>query len=223
MIFAAGFGTRMGALTRDLPKPMLTVNGRPLIDHAIDHVTGAGIRRIAVNTHYLADVIEDHLADTPVTILRETPNILETGGGLKAALPALGPAPVVTFNPDALFVGPNPVQALLSAWRDDMGALLLLVPRDRARCHAGQGDFDRLSDGRLQRRTGSVADYIYVGVQILDPKGLSSIPQDSFSLNLLWDQMLADQTVHGVVYDGDWVDVGTPAGLATARQLAGGR
>lgn len=223
MIFAAGFGTRMKDLTRDRPKPMLTVAGRPLINHAITHVQDAGIDRIVVNTHYKAEVIEAHLADKPVKVLRESPEILETGGGLKSALPELGDGPVLTFNPDALFVGPNPVEVLLSAWRPEMQALLLLVPKLRARCHAGHGDFDMDPDGLLARRRGDAADFVYVGVQVIDPNELYEFDETAFSLNLLWDRMLDGDGIHGVVYDGDWVDVGTPEGLAEARELAGDR
>ena len=124
MIFAAGFGTRMGELTRSTPKPMLPLAGRPMIDHAIDLVRNAGIVRVVANTHYLADQIEPHLVRRDVVAVRETPEILETGGGLKAALPHLGADPVVTLNPDAAWTGSNPISTLLNAWRPEMSALL---------------------------------------------------------------------------------------------------
>ena len=110
MIFAAGFGTRMGALTRTIPKPMVPLGGRPMIAHAIDLLRDAGIEKIIANTHYLPDQIEPYLKDQGVKVLRETPDILDTGGGLRAALPLLGADPVVTINPDALWLGPNPIR-----------------------------------------------------------------------------------------------------------------
>ena len=223
MIFAAGFGTRMRELTRDRPKPMLRVMDRTLIDHMLNLVAAAGIKRVVVNTHYLAHVIEAHLADRDVTVIHETPDVLETGGGLKNALPVLGPGPVLTLNPDAWFDGPNPVRLLLDAWQGGAGAQLLVVPRDRALCHAGAGDFDMQAGGQLCRRTSANAECVYTGAQIITPVELADIEEKAFSLNLLWDRMLARGEVTGVVYPGRWVDVGTPEGLAQAKRIAWGR
>lgn len=224
MVFAAGFGTRMGALTRDLPKPLLEVAGRSLLDRAIGHLRDAGIARIVVNAHYHADRIVAHLAGQPdVTVITETPEVLETGGGLRNALPLLGAGPVLTLNPDALFLGPNPVPELLARWRGDTDAMLLLVPRDKTHAHAGPGDFD-LSEGRLSRRGGAAASHVYTGLQVIRPDGLSKIPERAFSLNLLWDDMLGGTGLGGCVYSGAWVDVGTPQGLTEAgRLIAEGR
>lgn len=217
MIFAAGFGTRMRDLTRDRPKPMLEVGGLPLIDHALRQVTDAGIGRVVVNTHYKAEVIAKHLAGRPgITVLHEDP-ILETGGGLKAALPTLGDGPVVTMNPDALFIGPNPVRAVLDRRDVTAGATLLLVPRARTLEHAGPGDFD-VAGGVPVRRSGDVAEFVYSGVQVVDPSDLSSIKDRCFSLNVLWDRLFAEGAVRACVYDGDWIDVGTPEGLAQANR-----
>ncbi|MEM7439862.1 MAG: nucleotidyltransferase family protein [Pseudomonadota bacterium] len=216
MIFAAGFGTRMRDLTKDMPKPMLPVAGRPMIDHALDHVFAAGISQAVVNTHYLAPVIEAHLKGRPnVTTLREEPDVLETGGGLRNALPQLGSGPVVTMNPDAIFIGPNPVEFLLSSQAGN-AATLLLLPRHKALSHGGRGDFDMDASRTLSWRDGEAADYIYTGVQLIDPKGLQEIPEKKFSLRLLWEKYMEDDDVKGVVYPGSWIDVGTPEGLASA-------
>ena len=215
MIFAAGFGTRMGELTRSTPKPMLPLGGRPLIDHAIDLVRDAGITRIVANTHYLADRIEPHLAQNDVIPLRETPEILETGGGLKAALPHLGADPVVTLNPDAAWTGPNPIATLLRAWKPEMAALLLVMPIEKALTNRNIGDFS-LEDGEL-RRQGA---YLYTGAQIIRTDRLTEIAEDSFSLNLYWDLLSKSGPIHGVVHRGGWCDIGHPEGLAAAESMA---
>ncbi|MXQ08229.1 NTP transferase domain-containing protein [Alphaproteobacteria bacterium GH1-50] len=214
MIFAAGFGTRMGALTKDLPKPMLPVAGQPMIDIAISMGRSAGLSTLVANTHYLAHRIEPHLTERGVAISREEPEILDTGGGLKAALPLLGPGPVVTMNPDAGWRGPNPVEQLLGAWREDDGALLLVVPMERALGRQGGGDFT-LDGGRLSRG----GDYVYCGVQILRTEILADISDTAFSLNQVWDRLNADGRLRGIEYAGDWCDIGHPEGLTLAERM----
>jgi len=217
MLYAAGFGTRMRALTATRPKPLIELAGRPLIDHALAIGEAAGVERVVVNTHYRAGQIETHLAGrAEVKISHEAPDILDTGGGLRQALPLLGPGPVFTLNSDAAWTGPNPLKTLAAAWNPQiMDALLLLIPRERARGHKGQGDFALQPDGRVARGSG----HVYSGAQILRPDGLATIPDRVFSLNLLWDSMLTDQRVFGVVHPGGWCDVGSPAGLAEAEAM----
>jgi len=130
MFFAAGHGTRMRELTRDRPKPMIPLGGVPLIDRALDWADGAGIQNRVVNVHYLGEMLADHLKNRPGLQISEEPaQALETGGGLKQALPLLGRDPVYTLNPDALWTGANPFTQLAAYWRpEDMDALLLLVP-----------------------------------------------------------------------------------------------
>lgn len=217
MIFAAGFGTRMGALTRDIPKPMIPLAGRPMIDHTVELLRSAGIQRIFANTHHLADRIEPHLASLDVLALREEPDILETGGGLKAALPHLGKGPVLTLNPDAAWAGPNPIRTLLNAWRPSMCALLLLVPLTAAVTSRREGDFS-LRKGKISRR----GDYLYTGAQILRTNELVRIQDRAFSLNRYWDLLLENGPIHGVVYSGCWCDVGNPVGLLAAEKMLAG-
>ena len=116
MLFAAGFGTRMGVLTAGLPKPLLRVAGRALIDHALDVVDAAGVREVVINLHYRGDQLIDHLNGRAVKFSWEREVILETGGGLRAALPLLGGNPVLTLNPDVVWTGPNPLAHLLAHW-----------------------------------------------------------------------------------------------------------
>ena len=164
MIFAAGLGTRMGALTATRPKPLIEVGGRTLLDHALALVRDAGIPRIVVNSHAHAALLEAHLAAVaPEALVSREAERLETGGGLKRALPLLGPGPVVTLNADMVWRGPNPLTTLAGAWDPArMGALLCLVPRADAIGHEGPGDFFLRPDGRVERRgPAPAADFVY--------------------------------------------------------------
>lgn len=219
MIFAAGFGTRMGALTKDRPKPLIPVAGRALIDHALDVAAGAGVGRIVVNTHYRADQIAAHLAGRNAAISHEADRILETGGGLKHALPLLGEGPVAILNSDGIWTGANPLQTLAAAWdAARMEALLLLLPLEKTRAHGPTGDFRVDAEGRLSRGVGG-EDHVYIGAQILDPARVRATPEDVFSLNRTWNQMIAAGTAFGVLHPGDWCDVGHPEGIAEAERL----
>ena len=214
MIFAAGFGTRMGELTRDTPKPMIRVAGMPLIDRAAGLARDAGAAPLVANTHYLAHRIEPHLRDLDIRVSAEPVAILDTGGGLRQALPLLGGTEVFTLNPDALFAGPNPLKTLDAAWRPGMGALLLCVPLDRARGRKGGVDFG-LRDGRLHRG----GDLVYTGVQIIDTDLLDSVPDPVFSLNRIWFDLADRDALHGIIYDGSWADIGHPDGIAIAEDM----
>lgn len=219
MIFAAGFGTRMGALTANQPKPLIKVAGRALVDHALDLAATAGARPVVVNTHYLAGQMADHLANRPVILSEEPGQILETGGGLRKALPHLGKGPVMTLNSDAVWTGENPLTQLARHWDPNrMEALLLLLPTDQATGHGGQGDFLMAETGVLSRAKGAPG-LVYLGAQILQTEGLQQIEREVFSLNLLWDDMIARGKVHGLVHRGGWCDVGHPAGIAQAENL----
>ena len=216
MLFAAGFGTRMGELTTDRPKPMIEVAGKPLIDHALDLVEPLGLSRVVANLHYKPDLLISHLDGRDIEFSREAPEILETGGGLRHALPLLGSGPVFTMNTDAVWRGPNPLELLLEAWKPDrMDALLMCIPRENAVGHVGNGDFILSETGQISRGPGQ----IYGGVQIVNPSGLHDIEQTIFSLNLLWNQMGKAGRLFGLEYPGKWCDVGRPEGIAMAEAL----
>lgn len=223
MLFAAGFGTRMGELTRDRPKPLIPVAGRPLIDHALAIADDAGIKRKVANLHYLADQLAHHLAPRgDVVLSRETDAILETGGGLRAALPLLGEGPVFTLNTDAVWTGANPLSQLRAAWRPEaMDALFLLLPAGSALGHRGRGDFLLDAEGRVRRAAGAPG-LVYLGAQIIRTQTLAQVPDRVFSLNLVWDQMIATGRAFGIVHQGAWCDVGSPVGIVEAERLLGG-
>ncbi|TCM79995.1 nucleotidyltransferase family protein [Rhodovulum steppense] len=219
MLFAAGFGTRMGALTADRPKPLIAVAGRALIDHALDLATDAGIARIVVNTHYRAEQLHAHLSGRGVAISHEAGAILDTGGGLRKALPLLGADTVFTLNSDAIWTGPNPLRRLADAWDPDrMDALLLLVAADAARGYRGTGDFALDAEGRVSRAGPSV----YTGAQIVRTDLLGDIAEETFSLNRVWDRAIAAGRLFGVLHAGGWCDVGHPGGIAEAEAMLAG-
>lgn len=219
MLFAAGFGTRMGSLTRERPKPMIEVAGRPLLDHALALTESAGLTRRVVNLHYLGQQIADHLAGRDIALSWEREEILDTGGGLRAALPLLGEGPVMTLNTDAVWTGSNPLAQLARTWDPDrMDALLLLAPIDRAEGHGGTGDFVMDDDGRIAR-AGGRHGLVYLGAQVLQPALLAEIPDPVFSLNRLWDRMIARGRAFGLVHAGRWCDVGHPEGIARAEAM----
>ena len=220
MLFAAGFGTRMGGLTANTPKPLLTLGGQTLIDRALDIAGAAGITKTVVNLHYLGDQIAAHLAGREgISLSWERGEILETGGGLRAALPLLGADPAFTLNPDVVWAGPNPLIQLRNAWDGSaMDGLLLLLPIAAVKGRDGRADFLLAPDGRIAR-AGHTGQHLYIGAQIIRTDGLAAIPDSSFSLNRLWDQMIAQNRAYGLLYPGEWCDVGTPQGLIQAETL----
>lgn len=214
MLFAAGFGTRMGALTADRPKPLIAVAGRPLLDHAL--ALTAGVPTRVVNAHYRAEQVIAHLKDTNIAVSVETPEILDTGGGLRHALPLLGTQPVYTLNTDAVWSGPNPLDRLAAAWQPDrMDALLLCIPLDRAVGRSGGGDFALGPDGALMRG----GDFVYTGAQIVKTDALTGIGEKAFSLNVLWNHMAQEGRLFGTAYPGRWCDVGHPEGIRLAEEM----
>jgi N-acetyl-alpha-D-muramate 1-phosphate uridylyltransferase len=220
MMFAAGFGTRMGALTADQPKPLIRVAGKALIDHALDMVDGVAAGPVVVNLHYRGDQIRSHLATRrDVLFSDEAENILETGGGLRRALPLLDHDTVFTLNTDAVWAGENPLRRLLTAWQPDMmDALLLLLPAAQAEGHAARPDFALDAAGRISRGAGDET-HVYVGAQILKTAGLADIAEDVFSLNRLWNRLMPQGRLFGVGYGGAWCDVGHPAGIGIAEAM----
>jgi MurNAc alpha-1-phosphate uridylyltransferase len=215
MLFAAGKGTRMGDLTKDRPKPMIKVAGKLLIDHALQIATAADVGPKVVNLHYLPQMLRAHLSSQNVVFSDETETLLETGGGLRHALPLLGGSPVLTMNTDAAWNGPNPIETLQNAWQPQMEALLLLVKKQNVSGHTGAGDFGINPEGRLHR----APDMIYTGVQIIRTDVLSEIAEVAFSMNLAWDIIAKRMRLYGTVYDGKWCDVGQPSSIPLAEAM----
>ncbi len=228
MVMAAGLGKRMRPLTITRPKPLVEVRGRPLIDHVFDRLRAAGIERVVVNVHYLADSLEAHLrrryGDMEVIVSDERAQLLETGGGLVKALPLLGDEPVLVVNGDSLWIdGPVDAIKLLSARWDPatMDMLLLMVPFARANNLGGMGDFRLGPDGRIigRRKPGTVAPFAYTGVQIIDPRVLVDAPEGPFSTNVFWDRAIAAGRAYGQVHQGLWFEIGTPGAVTRTEAM----
>ena len=229
MVMAAGLGKRMRPLTATRPKPLVEVAGKPLLDHVLDRLRAAGVKRVVVNVHYLADSLEAHLKarckDLEVAISDERELLLETGGGLVRARPLIDCDPFLAVNSDNFWVdGPTDTLKLLASHWDAerMDALLLLVPQARAGNHGGSGDFHMDASGRLRRRApGRIAPFVYTGIQMVAKRLLDGAPDGPFSTNVLWDRAIEAGRCFGVVHQGLWFDVGTPGAIpATEEALA---
>jgi MurNAc alpha-1-phosphate uridylyltransferase len=221
MIMAAGLGKRMRPLTATKPKPLIEVAGKALLDHVLDHLHAAGVKKVVVNVHYLADAVEAHLAarkhGLEVVISDERKLLMETGGGLIQAADLIDADPFLAVNSDNFWVdGPADALKLLASHWDDsrMDALLLLVPLARARNHRGTGDFHMDRQGRLRRRDKSrVAPFVFTGIQILSKRLLRDAPEGPFSTNILWNRAIEEGRCFGAVHQGLWFDVGTPRSI----------
>ncbi|NKB18924.1 MAG: NTP transferase domain-containing protein [Alphaproteobacteria bacterium] len=228
MVLAAGLGLRMRPITENLPKPLVPLAGRTLLDRALDHLQAVEVTSATVNLHYLGQMIEDNLAtrEKPkITYSWESDLLLETGGGVSAALPTLGKNPFYVVNADIAWEdGSNPaLSRLADFWRDDaMDALLLLHPVAQATGYDGVGDYRCDSEGLLtRRRDAPSAPFVFTGVQLLHPRLFTGAPGGPFSLTQLYDEAEAAGRLCGVVHDGAWHHIGTPAGLVEAEKLFG--
>jgi MurNAc alpha-1-phosphate uridylyltransferase len=224
MVLAAGFGTRMRPLTDKIPKPLVPVAGKALIDHVLDRLAGAGVARAVVNVHYMAEQIEQHLAyrtRPQIVISDERGLLLGTGGGVARALPQLGHAPFFHINSDTIWIdGVRPNLARLAEAFDagTMDALLLLAPTTGSIGYAGRGDFAMAPDGRLQSRAEQeIAPFVYAGAAILSPALFKDPPAGEFSLTALFDHAAGTGRLHGLRLEGLWMHVGTPEAVAAAE------
>ncbi|RKF19446.1 nucleotidyltransferase family protein [Altericroceibacterium spongiae] len=222
MVMAAGLGKRMRPLTATQPKPLVRVAGKPLIDYALDKLAAAGVAKAVVNVHYLADALEAHVLDRDlpkVAISDERDRLLETGGGMvKAQRAGLLPDPFFCVNSDNIWLdGPyHAFRELSEAWNpDSMDALLLLVPHTGARNFDGKGDFHMDTEGRIsRRRSGRIAPFIYSGIQLVSHRLLCDAPEGAFSTNSLWDRAMEEQRLYGLLFAGEWFEVGSPQAIA---------
>jgi N-acetyl-alpha-D-muramate 1-phosphate uridylyltransferase len=224
MVLAAGLGVRMKPLTDRIPKPLVEVGGRPLIDHVLDRLADAGVERAIVNVHYLADLIERHVVgrrSPAIVISDERGQILETGGGVVKALPLLGPAPFFLINSDTIWIDsvhPNLVRLAEAFDPARMDALLLLAPTTTSIGYGGRGDYAMAPDGRLERRgERDVVPFVYAGAAIFRPELFAGAPKGRFSLTRLFDRAEAQGRLHGLRLEGTWMHVGTPEAIAQAE------
>jgi MurNAc alpha-1-phosphate uridylyltransferase len=223
MVLAAGLGKRMRPLTDSTPKPLVRLAGRPLIDHVLDRIGEAGIAHVCVNVHYLADQLERHLEGRQpvIYISDERDCLLDTGGGVRHALPHLPGGAFLVHNSDSIWMeaGVSNIANMMRTWDPDvMDGLLLLAVKETSTGYEGEGDFFLDADGRIQRRpAGGTAPYVFTGVSILAPRVFDGINDPVFSLNRVFDRCIAASRLFGVVLDGVWMHVGSEQGLIEAE------
>jgi MurNAc alpha-1-phosphate uridylyltransferase len=233
MVLAAGLGLRMRPLTEKLPKPLIPVAGKAMLDRVLDHLAASGVGACVVNTHHEGEMIAEHLADreSPEVRLAPEPELLETGGSVFRAIDELGPAPFFVVNGDVVWRdGETPaLKRLARAWDDEeMDALLLLQGTADATGYDGAGDFFFQPEGERsgllrRRRQGTAAPFVFTGIQLLHPRLFDGAADGRFSLNLLYDAALAKGRLFGLAHDGEWYHIGTPEGLALAESHLGAR
>lgn len=228
IVLAAGKGTRMGPLSDHTPKPLTMVSGRTLLDRILDHLKMSGVEKTVVNIHHLADVLEKHLgpciADKSVTLSDERSELLETGGGVKKALPSLGNDPFFVINGDALWVDGqhNNLNAMKAAFSpDEMDILLLLAPKDGCLGYDGAGDFLGAEEEGLFKLTfrgdAGTAPYVFAGVQITKPQLYADTPDGPWSNVELFRKAAMQGRLYGLLIDGYWMHVGTPDAITEAE------
>ena len=224
IVLAAGLGTRMRPYNGHLPKPLVAVAGKSLIDYGLDRLADAGVERAVVNVHHLADAVEQHLAlrrRPRIVISDEREGLLGTGGGIAKALPKLGAAPFFLVNSDTLWldgVKPNFSRMADAFDPQTMDVLLLLAATTNSIGYSGRGDFAMLPDGRLRRRReNEVVPFVYAGAAILSPALFADAPPGAFSLTVMFDRAAERGRLFGLRLEGVWMHVGTPEAVAAAE------
>lgn len=224
IVLAAGLGTRMRPITDRVPKPLVKVSGKALIDYALDRLAEAGVEQTIVNVHYLADKLEQHLASRQrprIVISDERDELLGTGGGVVKALEHLGDAPFFYMNSDTLWIDGvrSNLPRLAAAFdAERMDALLLLAPTTTSIGYDERGDFAMGTDGRLRRRAErEVVPFAYASAALLSPALFKDAPAGAFPLTVLFDRAAEEGRLHGLRLDGIWMHVGTPEAVAEAE------
>ena len=225
MVLAAGLGQRMRPLTDTMPKPMVSVAGRPLLDHVLDRLADGGVTEAVVNVHYLPDQIIAHTAGRAhprVIISDERDQVLGTGGGVVKALPLLGHEPFFHVNSDTMWiegVRSNLVRLAEAFDSERMDILLLMAPTASSIGYSGRGDYSMLSDGTLRkRREHQVVPFVYAGAAIISPSIFDGAPEGEFSLVRMFDKANEQDRLFGLRLDGVWMHVGTPDAVAAAEE-----
>ncbi len=225
MVLAAGLGLRMRPITETMPKPLVRVAGKPLLDHVLDKLAEAGVADAVVNVHYLPDQIISHVAGRSapkVTISDERDQVLGTGGAVVKALPLLGTAPFFHLNADTMWIdGAQPNLKRLADTFDParMDILLLMAPTANSIGYSGRGDFAMTPDGTLRKRKElEVVPFVYAGVAILSPHLFADAPAGEFSLTDIFDRVGEQGRLFGLRMEGVWMHVGTPEAIAAAER-----
>ncbi len=228
MVLAAGLGTRLRPITDTVPKPLVRVAGKPMIDYALDALADAGVRRAVVNVHHFAEQMEAHLdryRRLEVTISDERERLMNSGGGLAKGLKLLDPGPLFVMNADLFWVGEPPHQPAnlqrLAAFFDpaEMDMALLCVPLERTTGHNGKKDFQLDGQGRLSRYADGDMPLVYAGAIAMHSGLFDDAPKEAFNLNIYFDRAIERGRLFGLVMDGHWLTVGTPEALIEAEEV----
>jgi MurNAc alpha-1-phosphate uridylyltransferase len=225
MVLAAGLGLRMRPLTERMPKPLVSVAGKPLLDHALDKLAAGGVAQAVINVHYLPDQIIEHVSTRQqprIIISDERDVILGTGGGVTKALPLLGESPFFLVNADTMWIDgvrPNLARLAEAFDPDRMDVLLLLAPTTNSIGYTGNGDYNMTPDGALHRRKEhQVVPFVYAGAAIIAPRLFATAPQGEFALTKLFDQANEQERLFGLRLEGTWMHVGTPDAVTAAEE-----
>ncbi|AYD03134.1 nucleotidyltransferase family protein [Neorhizobium sp. NCHU2750] len=229
MVLAAGLGTRLRPITDTMPKPLVPIAGKPMIDYGLDALADAGVTHAVVNVHHFADRMEAHLAAYPrldITISDERSALMNSGGGLKKGLALLDPGLVYVMNADLFWIGETAGEKTnlerLAEFFDPeaMDMALLCVPLDRTTGHNGKKDFQLDADGRLSRYAdGGDNPVVYAGAIVMQSSLLDDAPDDAFNLNIYFDRAIAAGRLFGLTINGEWITVGTPEALPEAEAV----
>lgn len=224
MILAAGLGKRMRPITSMIPKPLVEINGKALIDYGLDALARNGVERVVVNVHYMAELLRAHLRkrrDMEVIVSDESDKLLESGGGIVRALPHLGTDPFYLINSDTFWIDGyrDNLDLLADLWNpDDADMLLLIAEMRQATGYDGRGDFTMDREGRLRRvAERDMSPFIYAGAGILKPELFKGLPEETFSLNRVFDTAIENERLFGGRLDGLWLTVGTPQAIHDAE------
>jgi MurNAc alpha-1-phosphate uridylyltransferase len=231
MVLAAGLGTRLRPITDTMPKPLVPIAGKPMIDYGLDALAEAGIKRAVVNVHHFADQMTAHLAtrEAPRIILSdETDRLMNSGGGLARGLKRLGREAVMVMNADLFWIGEKKggktnLQRLAEAFDPDrMDMVMLCVKLEDTTGHNGRNDFSMDAQGRLTRyREDAGVPVVYAGALALMPTLLDDAPDDAFNLNIYFDRAIEKGRLHGIMLEGHWITVGTPEAIGAAEAVIG--
>ncbi|MXN52528.1 NTP transferase domain-containing protein [Shinella sp. AETb1-6] len=229
MVLAAGLGTRLRPITDTMPKPLVPIAGKPMIDYGLDALAAAGITRAVVNVHHFAEQMRAHLARRAVPeilLSDETERLMNSGGGLARGLKLLGRGPVMVMNADLFWIGEKAgertnLQRLAERFDPDaMDMLMLCVRLEDTTGHNGKIDFSLDDAGRLTRyREGFGTPVVYAGALVLMPGLLDDAPDDAFNLNIYFDRAIEKGRLHGMLLDGHWITVGTPEAVGAAEAV----
>lgn len=229
MVLAAGLGTRMRPITDTIPKPLVKIAGKPMIDYALDSLVEAGVETVVVNVHHHADQMIAHLgarSDVNILISDERSQLMNSGGGLAKGLKLLEPGPVFVMNADLFWIGemPNAVSNLrrLAHFFDPtrMDMALLCVDMDRTTGHNGKKDFNLADDGKLTRyRDRDPFPVVYAGAIAMNSRLLDDAPDDAFNLNIYFDRAIEKDRLFGLSLEGHWITVGTPDAIDDAEGI----